>query len=422
MNDWNGWNLSDTFANPEDYFRQCLAWMANERKLDINAIRANPNIIGYSLTGTQDQGLSGEGLTTLFRELKPGTIDAMFDAWYPLRWCLFVEPVQVDCGRKAHLEAVLANEDMLTPGDYPVRIQVVGPRNLSVFDRTIKINIPDPNSKPQPNFTLPVFADDVLIDGPSGKYRFLVTFQKGAAAAGGDLEFYAADPNEMPKVESEVVLWGDDPDLAKWLAANGIKTRPFAADAQTSREVILVGNRPAPGGAKAFRELARHIARGSNVVFLNFDVFKKDNSPTYWLPLAKKGTRIGFNVWLYHKDDWAKNHPIFAGLPTGCILDSTFYREIIPNNGFNGQDVPAEVVAGAIHTACGYNSGLTLGVYKLGEGRFTLNTLRIRENLGNDPVAERLLRNMLRYATRDIEKPAAELPPDFDRQLKAMGY
>ena len=64
MADWQRWNLGDTFANPEDYFRQCLAWMAGLRKLGINAIRANPNVIGYSLTGTQDQGLTGEGLTT----------------------------------------------------------------------------------------------------------------------------------------------------------------------------------------------------------------------------------------------------------------------------------------------------------------------------------------------------------------------
>ena len=422
MNDWNAWNLGDTFANPEDYFRQCLAWMANERKLDVNAIRANPNIVGYSLTGTQDQGLSGEGLTTLFRELKPGTIDDMFDAWYPLRWCLFVEPVQVYRGRKAHVEAVLANEDMLAPGSYPVRMQIVGPRNVSMLDRVITVTIPDPKSKPK--FAMQVFADDILIDGPAGKYRFMATFQKGGAAAGGTIDFYVADAAEMPKVESEVVLWGDDPDLAKWLAAHGIKTRPFAADApQTAREVILVGNKPALGEAKAFRQLAEHIARGSSVVFLNFDVFKKDDkNPTYWLPLAKKGTRATFNVWLYHKDDWAKNHPIFEGLPTGCILDSTFYREILTNNGFIGQEVPAEVVVGAIHTACGYNSGLTMGIYKLGEGRFTLNTLRIRENLGSDPVAERLLRNMLRYAARGAEKPLAELPADFEKQLQAMGY
>ena len=84
MADWRRWN-GDTFANPEDYFRQCVAGMAGYRKVGINAIRASPNVIGYNLTGTQDQGFTGEGLTTTFRELKPGTVHAMFDVWAPLR-------------------------------------------------------------------------------------------------------------------------------------------------------------------------------------------------------------------------------------------------------------------------------------------------------------------------------------------------
>jgi len=37
-------------------------------------------------------------------------------------------------------------------------------------------------------------------------------------------------------------------------------------------------------------------------------------------------------------------------------------------------------------------------------------------------VAERLLRNMLRYAGRDIEQPLADVPSGFDDQLRAMGY
>ena len=118
-------------------FHQCLAWMAGLRKLGVNAIRSNPNVIGHSVTGTQDQGLTGEGLTaTVFRELKPGVVDAMFDAFYPLRWCLFVEPMHVYRGQQVRLEAVLANEDALQPGDYPVRLQIVGPRGSMVFDRT----------------------------------------------------------------------------------------------------------------------------------------------------------------------------------------------------------------------------------------------------------------------------------------------
>ena len=158
------------------------------------------------------------------------------------------------------------------------------------------------------------------------------------------------------------------------------------------------------------------------MVFLNPDVFKKGDHAVAWLPLANKGTRYPLDNWLYHKDDWAKNHPIFDGLPAGCILEHAFYREVLPNTVWGGQDVPAEAVAGSINAAIGYSSGLTVAVYKLGAGRFVLNTLRIRENLGASPVAERLLRNMLRWAAVDAAGPLAPLPADFETQLKAMGY
>jgi hypothetical protein len=346
----------------------------------------------------------------------------------------YVAPTGVDAAGRGTLANPLktinyaANLSTLTGGDtvyirgYPARLQVVGPRNLIVFDRTITVKIPDPKDKPEPKFALPVFAEDVLIDGPSERYRFLATFQKGAAAAGGDVEFYVADPAEIPKVETEVVLWGDDPELAKWLTANGIKNRPFAPGAQSSREVILVGNRPAAGEAEAFRELARHVARGSHAVVLCPKIFQKGDNKTAWLPLVNKGSLTVFPLAFADTDFWAKRHPIFDGLPAGCVLDHTFYREIPSDSGWLGQDVPAEVVAGGANSACGYGSGLTIAIYNLGAGRFTLNTLRIRENLGSDPVAERLLRNMLRYAGRDIAKPPADLPADLDRQLKAMGY
>jgi hypothetical protein len=103
-------------------------------------------------------------------------------------------------------------------------------------------------------------------------------------------------------------------------------------------------------------------------------------------------------------------------------MDYAYYREIIPDAAWVGQDPPAEPVAGGINASQGYSSGLYLSVYELGAGRFILNTLRIRENLGGNPAAERLLRNMLRYAARDFAKPPATLSSDFDQQLKAMGY
>ncbi len=78
--DWRQWRLDELYARPEDFFMESLKKMAGQRTLGLNAIRSNPNIVGHSLTGAIDHVMCGEGLTTLFRELKPGTIDAMFDA------------------------------------------------------------------------------------------------------------------------------------------------------------------------------------------------------------------------------------------------------------------------------------------------------------------------------------------------------
>jgi hypothetical protein len=151
-------------------------------------------------------------------------------------------------------------------------------------------------------------------------------------------------------------------------------------------------------------------------------VFAQGDQSTAWAPLVNKGRVAGLPSWLYHKDEWAKSHPIFDGLPAGGLMDYTFYREIIPDAAWVGQDTPAEVVAGATNTSIDYSAGLFVSGNSFGAGQFILNTLLIRENLGRSPVADRLLVNMLRHAARDVSKPLADLPADVDQLLKALGY
>ncbi len=375
------------------------------------------------MTGMYDHGFCGEGATASeFRELKPGAADALFDGFAPLRFCLFVEPVNIYRGAKVRIEAVLANEDAMPPGKYPVRLQVVGPGGRSIFDKTVAVKIADPQGSPPPPLAILFFGEEIAVDGPSGQYRFLAAFQKGGAATGGNVEFYLTDPADMPSVETEVVRWGNDAGLDKWLAEHGIKTRPFAADRQNAREVILVGQQPAAGDAAAWRELVQHVARGSTAIFLVSDVFKKGDNPIGWVPLANKGTLASNGDWLYLHDPWTKRHPIFDGLPSGNVMDYTFYRELISNCRWMGLDTPAETVAASINTCFGYDAGTLLSVHELGAGRIILNTLAIRPNLGGVPPAEWLLRNLLRYAARGAAQPPAELPASFGEQLKAMGY
>jgi hypothetical protein len=271
-------------------------------------------------------------------------------------------------------------------------------------------------------FALPVLSEDVAIDGPPGSYRFVGAFERGAAAAGSEVAFYVGDRSLHSKVNAEVVLWGEDGTLSSWLSDHNITARPFIPDNQMARETIVVGTRPpSPGGVEAFRTLARHLARGSTAIFLSPEVFALNGNPTHWVPLERKGSLTVTNDWLYHKDEWAKPHPIFEGLPTG-MMDYAFYREIIPAAVWSGQDAPEEAVCGANNASLDYSSGLMLCVHAFGDGRFILSTLRIRENLGKHPVADRLLLNLIQHAAQDRRTPLAEMPADFEEQLKAIGY
>jgi len=418
--DWDRWRMGEAFDRPEDFFAQSNARMAAQRALGINALRANPLLIGYSLTGTLDQGMTAEGLWTTFRELKPGTADAVFDGFAPLRWSLFVEPVHVYSGSRVRIEAVLSNEDALRPGTYPVTIQVTGPGAARVFTTTVDVVIPPSEPGKEPPFAMPVFAQEITVDGPPGRYRLTATFQKGGAAAGESVEFWVSDRAALPGVDREVTRFGEDPGLDAWLASRGIKVRSWSAGASPEREVILASG--AAPGAEAYRDLAARMARGSSVVFLTPSVLSDGSNPVGRLPLANKGAYQGMNSWLYHKDEWCKAHPIFGGLPAPGLMDYAYYREIIPDAAFMGQDIPDEAVCGAVDSSIGYASGLFVATYRFEAGGFVVNALRIRENLATHPAADRLLLNMLRDASTHASGAPAPMPDGWDERLKAIGY
>jgi len=555
MADWRQLRLGEVFGRPEDYFKACQAANSEHRRLGMNALRANPNVVGYSMSTLIDAACTGEGPITLLRDLKPGVVDAIRTGFAPLKWNLFVEPWHAYCGGTVHAEVVLANEDVLPPGSYQVEVVIFGPSQEVVLREIVPLQI----AETEEPFALLVWKKDVKLDGPAGRYRLTASFVSGAAAVDGEAVFQVSDPALMPDVKSEVALWGDDPELEAWLKAKGIACRPFAPGASSGREVIVTsGNRVV--SRSLFEEFSRRVEQGATAVMLTpqalltndsarmparwtvFEKFAKDapepepgqlnsvpetfqlggqtgkrhevevgedggcrdlmplwggvkssgqgttkeNAVVYiYVPFEiqhdgsyeiKFGADYWYKAWLdgkvvsdtlrtgneagggaefntpgalvdlkegahllavkvisgacgcrlrlsicetdalasfhspklnrvdcvagfYHRDDWARRHPIFDGLPTG-LLDWESYRNIVPHEGMCLKDPgdPDEVVCGAIQTCFGYKSGPYVAVYRHGAGRIVMNTLNIRENLGKDPVAEHLLRNLLNYA------------------------
>ncbi|MBQ1456325.1 MAG: hypothetical protein IIZ25_10840 [Thermoguttaceae bacterium] len=397
MADWNRWKLDDAFYGPEDFFRQAIARMAEQRRIGINAIRANPRVVAHSVTGTHDQGISGEGLTTLWREYKPGTLEVMADLFAPLRFCNFVEPVQCFSGSQVRFESVLVNEDILPPGDYPARFIVTGPDNKRVFDEVRTVTVPVPPEGEENPMVLPIFDETFPVAGPQGEYHFRVEFEKDAAACGGDERFFVTDPATLPPVDFPVAVWGD-PALADLLRGMGVDVSLLDTAAANPEGLrIIVGKVDQPS-AQGYAELMKLVDGGAHVLFVSpKDAMAVGNDLSALWPLPVKGTFEYLPNWLYHKDDWTKNSPFFEGLPRGDVSDYLFYRELIPQLTFNGPDlVPDEAIAGAFNTQMGYSAGLSLASWNVGRGRVVISTWRILENLPGHPAAERLLRNMLR--------------------------
>jgi hypothetical protein len=184
--------------------------------------------------------------------------------------------------------------------------------------------------------------------------------------------------------------------------------------------------------------LAERMARGGVAIFASPLAFRRPRNSgsaaagsdavdsVAWLPLVQKGRCYEFWDWLYHKECVAKAHPIFDGLQAKGIMDWDYYGPVIRRHVFAGQETPDDVVAAAFAVGypCpgGYTSGVLIGSYRFGAGRFILNTCRVLENLDAHPAAERLLLNMLRYAARFTNAPLTALPQNFDRQLGTIGY
>jgi hypothetical protein len=129
---------------------------------------------------------------------------------------------------------------------------------------------------------------------------------------------------------------------------------------------------------------------------------------------------------LYHKACVAKPHPIFAGMKGKGILDWDYYGATLPSYLFDDQDTPQEVIAATFAagytTPGGYASGVLLGSYKFGAGKFFVNSFAILDNIDAHPAADRLLLNFIEHAGAEINSPAVPLPTDFDFLLKQIDY
>ncbi len=211
--------------------------------------------------------------------------------------------------------------------------------------------------------------------------------------------------------------------------------RPFL-DAQSISYVVFNENTPksmpvfvasAKKASPLFQTLDKFVKQGGTAVYL--ETLIRPENP-YWsaklpakevLPIkANKKHALGLWVGVSHI---VTDHPVFAGLPVNCMMGQEYEKVWSP---YVLKDMGGELIVGSV--SYGFYAkpdtdkqcykgpepafyGMDMGVVPHGEGRYVLNTLRLLENLGTDPVADKILFNLINWtggsrqtATFDSEK------------------
>ncbi len=397
--DWKRFKMTDVYPSAEDMLRESQRIHGSQRRRWFDLVRSNPNLCGHSMTSMLD-GTSGEGIWSFWREPKPGIVDVMRDGWQPLRWCLFVDSLHGYANRPINIEAVLANEDVLQPGTYPVTFRIWGKQGV-VWERKVQMRLPAKGKSGFPPLAVSVLKASIRLDVAAGEYVFAACLEKGGVPAGDRRPFRLSQGAQLPRLNGAVTVWGVEEKAQKWLERQGLFTQPL--NGTTQGRVILVGIPKDVSKKSQWKLLLRCVKEGACAIFLD----PLASGGTTRLPLRNKGRWVRIFDWLYHKEAVAKNHPVFNGLPAPGILDWDFYDEVAGRQMLLDGDTPDTVIVAGFATGLSqlrgwkdtrsYNAGVLVGEYRLGKGCFILNGLPLLANLDRHPAADRLLLNFLAY-------------------------
>ncbi len=438
--DWKRYRMSDCWALPGDYISDAFKTAASIRETAESAIRSNPDVVSYTPTNGVADAVAGESTATNFRRIKPDMIGPVILSNEPVRWCLRTEPQSICSGDYIRLMASFSNLDVMPAGRYPATIRVFDPFLKPVFEKNVTVYIPEFKTENEPSFAQLIMTEDIKITGPEGKYLFTAMLDSGAAAPGGKTGFFVTSRSDLPAMPEEVVVCGNDTIVEGWIKEHGIKIQPLIKENKSKRQLIVIAG-DAPDSLTMIR-IVGQMATGSTVIFLSPTTFRSGKDNTRWLPLVNKGSVQPMDAvaGYYRADRWVKSHPVFEGMPSGGMMDYMYFRNIISKEALSQDytvvaksmytydevssrlDQPAEVICGATRISHTYCSGIHLGVWNFGQGRFIVNTLHLAGILGKDNAADRLFCNILNYAASELRKPAGRLPDNFDEILKDIGY
>ncbi len=333
-------------------------------------LRANPRVAAYCF----EDALGPDKRSTDI------SLAAFKEAQAPVRAVITLARTNLVPREEVEVSVLLLNDAKLE-GRAEMSLQVVGPTNQTLWKKKRGVKIPKHGKE--------LWTGTVSASGSTGPHRFVVQLlaDQGLAVE-GQAGFFVSPPVEPWKGSIDVL----DPAGA-WSGA----LRALAPHFDPAAQVILVP--PLARSIRAYPEnplgqVLGRVREGAVAIVFDPPQDWADLSATLSAPvqadvksLLRHGGRGGAVL--------GRLHPVFEGLPAGAPLGRP-YRGVLSQRFIAGdsEDDIAPVMAQDA------GPGAVVAVRHFGNGRIVFTSLRLLERLGQDPVADRLFINLLRYSER----------------------
>ncbi len=396
--------------------QQRIHGTANKRMIE--AVRCNRLVIGYCVHAlTAGDWIMGAGLLDLFRNPKTYAYKGTKAANQPRIIAIRMYPRNVYAEQGTKIEITGVNE--LDGIEGILNLEIVSDNNRTVFTKKINVNMASGITQ--------LFREKLDAKSLGGTYslKAQIIAEDRSLIAGNEYSFDVFTKKWLTVPKHDIAVLDPSDSLKPFLKKPGIKFVEF--NAKTNRSIPVFVSRTEARTKKQkelFGELKEFIKAGGTAVYLEGSglnvPWAKAGKASELLPVRVR-IKAAIGLWLCIPH-LVSAHPVFEGLPVNCMMDPV-YENVWAQHTL--LDVDGETIAGTIGFDFApdfelskrhyYGPGDTwwgsdMAVVSYGKGRCILSQLRLVENLGKDPVADKILYNLIEFAN-DIARASHGMAP-----------
>lgn len=403
--------FGDMYPDMKQFYfdQQAIHGAANKRMIE--AVRSNPEVDGYCIHAlVAGDWILGAGLIDLWRNPKSYAYEGTKAANHPQIVSIRTKPRNIVAGDGAVLEITGINE--LDSENARLQIEIVSENGDVVYNRNVDL-------KWSPGISH-LFDEQLRTQDWRGNYtiRVNVSTMDNIILTKNSYEISVFGKDDLHIPQSTIAIVDAKGSLTSFLKKKGIKVIEFNKRTNNAIPVFVTGTREEKAiDEMKIEELNDFMQAGGTAVYVEGVKGTIESENSMFPFLAKVHPARGLWTCIPHL---VHEHPIFDDLPSNGMMRNV-YENVWATNTLRNIEPKSK---GSTETIVGvvafdwFSQGLKMhysgpgeswwgsdvAVVPFGKGRCLVSQLRLVENLGRDPVADKILFNMIQFVISDKAK------------------